>query len=263
MASLETGEPVQNQSKRLPIGWLIILTCVLLPLSFAIPRFEVDSAIVRIAFLISESGSKYVLPFDLIFLVALFVARPNLQTRQRCQQGVIVLMILIIAAGAAAKLNEHFVKPGFAVPRPDIVEMADAGILGMTVESFYALPNKEVRSEHLSEVLDSKRAAELRLPSFLHEHWIEETGFSFPSGHSLAAMTVATFFVLLAARFHSGWKRNVFCLTLPWAMLVCWSRPVLHVHSAIDVTCGGLAGAVVGSLVSVVAIRILGRIEKS
>jgi len=53
----------------------------------------------------------------------------------------------------------------------------------------------------------------------------------------------------LTGSFDVPWDRvavSPFYLLPPWAMMVCYSRTILRVHSAADVTCGALLGVVVG-----------------
>ena len=78
--------------------------------------------------------------------------------------------------------------------------------------------------------------------------WIEETGYSFPSGHSFSAMFFATFFLAMGVSHISTKRLRLFYLLLPWALAVCYSRPILRVHTPTDITVGGLEGLVLGFL---------------
>ena len=87
-----------------------------------------------------------------------------------------------------------------------------------------------------------------RLMALYRDHWIAETGFTFPSGHSLTAMTLATFFAAVGLALLRGPRLWVVLLLVPWAVLVCYSRVALRVHRPVDVLCGALAGILIGAL---------------
>ncbi|MDJ0925819.1 MAG: phosphatase PAP2 family protein, partial [Acidimicrobiia bacterium] len=147
-------------------------------------------------------------------------------------------------------LNEHVVKPAFGVPRPNIVELADGGLLGEDIPdaaSFYAVGGKGDRREVLAERF--ALIPDLGLSDLVEAHWIHETGFSFPSGHSTAAVTLATFFAIIGVRWLMGWRRRLAIFVIPvWALLVVYSRPLLEVHTALDVLIGAGAGTIWGAL---------------
>src|SRR6185436_8236458 len=79
-------------------------------------------------------------------------------------------------------------------------------------------------------------------------HWIAETGYSFPSGHSFSAMLFATYFLALGLTYFSGRRLWVFYLLAVWAVAVCFSRPILRVHSPTDVCVGAIEGVLAGVL---------------
>ena len=86
----------------------------------------------------------------------------------------------------------------------------------------------------------------VELSSLIENHWIEETGYSFPSGHSFSAMFLATFFVMTWASAITRKKYWIVYALLPWAVAVCYSRPILRVHTPMDITIGSLQGVLVG-----------------
>ena len=59
--------------------------------------------------------------------------------------------------------------------------------------------------------------------SSLREHWIAETGFSFPSDHSFSAMMFALFFLAMGLSHVSDKRLWVFYLLPVWAVAVCFS----------------------------------------
>ncbi len=101
----------------------------------------------------------------------------------------------------------------------------------------------------------------ITLPFGLHPliraHWIAETGYSFPSGHAFASMLVASFFLAVALDRIEGRRRWWGLAAVALAVAVCWSRPVLRVHTAFDVTVGAAQGILLGLLTFVLSRPLL------
>ena len=87
----------------------------------------------------------------------------------------------------------------------------------------------------------------LALPEWLANHWQAEVNYAFPSGHSIAAMSLAQFFGLiwLRARPAGAWLLPL------WAIGVGLSRMLIGMHWPLDV----LASALLGSLTALFAVR--------
>lgn len=79
------------------------------------------------------------------------------------------------------------------------------------------------------------------------------SGFSFPSGHTLASFLAAT--VLACAPIARGWKAAAWVM----AALIAFSRLYLFVHFPTDV----LAGAIIGVLAGLLGVYISNRVAKS
>ena len=89
-----------------------------------------------------------------------------------------------------------------------------------------------------------------------------ETTFSFPSGHAMGSMTLATVLVLLAWR--TRWRWPVFAVSAPFVLAVGVSRPYLGVHYPSDILAGwGAALAwVIGVYALVFGVRSAQRFGK-
>lgn len=84
-------------------------------------------------------------------------------------------------------------------------------------------------------------------PRVLH-HWIEEAGYSFPSGHSFNAFLLATVIAFsLSGSSHRTWKKAWF-IPFMWALLVAVSRVALGAHTPLDVSVGAAMGFSVAAL---------------
>ena len=69
---------------------------------------------------------------------------------------------------------------------------------------------------------------------------VEETGASFPSGHSAAAAALATFVVIVL--WGTRWRWPALLLALAYTLLMGYSRMVLGVHLPTDVLAGWMTG---------------------
>jgi phosphatidylglycerophosphatase B len=223
-----------------------------------LPAVALDGSVARAAVWAAESGSERVVPWVALALLMIVVTRPGLALRTRVLESVVLLGLLLVALGGMSFANEHFIKPAMAIPRPNIMALADQGVLGLSTDEFYALGDKPVRSAFLAERLTDASAP--ALADEVREHWVRETGYSFPSGHSLAAMTFAAFFFTLAISYLDQRRRQLVFMLLPaWALLVIASRPLLRVHSALDIGVGAAEGLLIGLLSVMLARWVLDR----
>jgi phosphatidylglycerophosphatase B len=243
------------------------VTWALIPLSFVVPAldstqapyFDLTRAFSQLSYWVTQSGGKYGVAVVAVAVLIRLVTYCDSTYRQKMRLSVIFVLIAAICAGGGAALNEDIVKTRWKIPRPNIVWLAGddgAGPLGMTAEEFYASGDKNTRSLVLSNVLNA-RPQPVPLSTSIEAHWIEETGYSFPSGHAFAAMFFATFFLMLAATYVSSSRLWLFYALLPWALAVCYSRSVLRVHTPMDITIGGLQGLLLGLLSWAVARLLL------
>ena len=126
---------------------------------------------------------------------------------------------------------------------------------GLAPEAFYALGDKAARSGHLQRILPD---ADLAIPIApeVRQHWASATGWSFPSGHATSAFATFAFSAgLLLLRF--GYRRAALPIAI-WAIGVCYTRVLLHVHTPLDIAAGALQGAVFGLLALTLYRRFLG-----
>jgi phosphatidylglycerophosphatase B len=233
---------------------------VLLPLTYVVPclnplslpHFDLTGPFAIAAYWVAESGGKFGIPAIAAIMIFVHAGRSGLSWRQRTVEVLVIILVAGPLLGGGAYLNEHVVKPTFHVPRPNIIELAttpaDSPALKISAEEFYSLPDKTTRSAHLADILRAPDFETIQLHERIREHWISETGYSFPSGHSFSSMMFATFFLAMGLACCSGRRLWVFYLLVPWAVMVCYSRTVLRVHSPTDISIGGFEGIVVGIL---------------
>jgi len=258
-----TAQVIRRAAVPLLITWLFISMSFLIPLinSTVAPYFDLTGLVSQFAYVLAFTGGKFGAPFVALLMLMILVTRYGIDARRKLTEIVIIISTSLVLAGGGAAINEHMIKAEFKIPRPNIVWLAEqdtVGSLGMTAQQFYELGNKQVRREPLLEVLNFQPSPVLMSES-VKQHWVEETGYSFPSGHAFSAMFFASFFLFLAVSSISGKRLWWFYLLAPWALMVCYSRTILRVHTPTDITVGGLQGLVFGVLAWLIARSLIRR----
>ena len=260
-----------NQHIFIRAGLPIILTWLLLPLSFFLPivdptvppYFDLSQGNADLIYWVSESCGKFGAPIVVLLVLAVLLSRNGIDSVRRRKEACIIALSAGLFAGGGATINEHYIKEKLKVPRPNITWLAGengSGPLGMTVKEFYGLGNKKARREPLANAL-LQAPKPILLTTSIEAHWIHETGFSFPSGHSFSAMFFATFLLMIGATYLFTKRLWLFYLLLPWAVAVCYSRLILRVHTPTDISVGGLQGIVIGLFVWSIAQVLIHRIR--
>ena len=260
---LAEGTSIRSAGDGLALGsvlrqlfWPVLVTYALLPVTFLFPVLDstsepfcdLTSDTATVSYWAAQSGGRIGAPTIGVLMLVLLITRHGMSGARRTLEAALIVIVVAIFAGGGAALNEHGVKEALKIPRPNIVYLAGAdgaGPLGMSPEEFYGKGDKEARGELLRKTLETEPPP-VKLGPAIRDHWVEETGYSFPSGHAFAAMFFATFFLSVGVSYISTPQRRLFYLLLPWALAVCYSRLTLRVHTPTDITVGGLEGLVLG-----------------
>lgn len=229
--------------------------------AFLLPDIALDTPFADLVVRITDTAGSAQMPWLVVLVLAMVVTRPGVPSRRRGTEAGLLVAAMLIALLGGTLLNEHIIKPAFDIARPNIVQLADSGALGDDIpdaEAFYAVGNKQARREVLGERMPD--VTDPALSDGVRAHWIHETGFSFPSGHSQSAMALAAMMAVLGLSWLSGWRRTVTTVMLPvWAVAVVYSRVLLDVHRAIDTTAGTVMGFVWGLLAAMAVGSVLRR----
>ena len=173
--------------------------------------------------------------------------------RKRMLTVTISLVVFASILGAFAKFNESFIKEHLKVPRPYAKYLkAD---YNFQIDKFYQLETKDARTEYLAVFFKSNSKTGLHYNSNhinqnIIDHWLVETGFSFPSGHTVNSFLMAFIIGYVMLFIYQDYKRKFFYLfPFIWAVLVAISRVAVGAHSSLDILLGALMGTLFGLIV--------------
>lgn len=132
----------------------------------------------------------------------------------------ILLLIIMNGAILAGQYTKSFIKDQVQEPRPYVVWLEKSH--GINESQFYELKRKQ-----RGKLVEQLVADDTQLPGWLKKHWAFETGFAFPSGHTMFAASWALLVIgLLWPRRHT----LTIVLLFVWASLVMGSRLMLGMH---------------------------------
>ncbi len=158
----------------------------------------------------------------------------------------ISLIFFSVLLGGCAKTNESIIKEYIQKPRPFSLLLEREFDFNKTL--YYELETKEERSTYLGNFTITSKIEEKSIGQrFLHpkviKHWVHESGFSFPSGHTVNAFAMATLLGYIILYIFVDYRRKwMFVLPFLWAVMVAISRVAVGAHDWVDVATGSLLG---------------------
>ncbi|MFE4110272.1 MULTISPECIES: phosphatidylglycerophosphatase B [Kosakonia] len=163
-------------------------------------------------------------------------------------KAAVMLFVILGCAILAGQGVKSFVKERVQEPRPFVLWLEKTH--DVQAEQFYTLKRKD-RGELVKKQLSSQHD----IPGFLRKHWQKETGFAFPSGHTMFAASWALLGVGLLWPRRRTWTIAVL---LVWATGVMGSRLLLGMHWPRDLVVATLISWLLVSLATWLAQRICG-----
>lgn len=141
-----------------------------------------------------------------------------------------LIFITCVISVVSTQAIKEGAKNLFAEPRPFVVQIEHQS--GITDEQFYSIP----RSER-EKIVAQFYADKTQTPQWLKMHRQNETGYSFPSGHTIFAaawlLLFGGFAYLLRGKSRSLMPAAVGLIAL-WAVLMLISRLRLGMHYPVD-----------------------------
>ncbi|MCD6066586.1 MAG: phosphatidylglycerophosphatase [Bacteroidetes bacterium] len=186
--------------------------------------------------------------FILLLLTGFFYTLSEKIFRQKVIIFFKSVISLILVFGALAWVNEHYTKPILKLQRPSHVYMLKQTHIADKIDTLYTLGKKE-RGEFFAALVKDHIDAFKDIDARVQQHWIDEAGFSFPSGHTFNAFLFAMVIAYAIYFNRSRPKlRKLFFLPFAWAAGVGISRVAMGAHTALDVSAGATLGILIGLL---------------
>jgi phosphatidylglycerophosphatase B len=210
------GEAMLSIAKRTASGAIILLA---MPVTVSLSGWQWqpgESALwLKMMYWVTETVTQ---PWGLItHLVLFFWFLWCLRFRLK---AALVLFLILGAAILGGQGVKSWVKEQVQEPRPYVMWLEESH--GIPAQQFYDL-NRQQRGQQVKTLLEQHH----ELPGWLRGHWQKETGFAFPSGHTMFAASWA----LLAVGLLWPRRRVISVVVLMvWATGVMGSRLLLGMH---------------------------------
>lgn len=163
-------------------------------------------------------------------------------------KAAVMLFAILGAAILVGQGVKSVIKDKVQEPRPFVVWLEKTQHI--PTDEFYNLKRKQ-----RSELVKSQLESQTEVPGWLRKHWQKETGFAFPSGHTMFAASWALLGVGLLWPRRRTWT---IALLLVWAVGVMGSRLVLGMHWPRDLVVATLISWILITLATWLAQKLCG-----
>lgn len=193
-----------------------------------------------IAYWLTQSGGKVGTLFAILVTSAFQVAAFS-SMKEKALGFMRSFLVLSMLLAVLASLNEFVLKPTLRVARPSHAFILRQSHSDVTLDSVYKLAEVK-RKDFFRHLVATDTAEFKKIDPRVLDHWVDEAGYSFPSGHTFNAFLIGPLlaFSLLSSRSRA--IRLICFLPLLWALFVGVSRVSLGAHSALDVSVGAVMG---------------------
>jgi len=223
---------------------LLLLMVGNFPVSFA-AVFKL-SIWVDVGFVLTESAGKIGTVVIVVVTSYCYTIRVE-SKREKLLTFIKSFVAVSLFIGALAFVNEYLTKPLLKEVRPSHHYIANQLGVNHQLDSVYQL-TKIQRKNYFDQLIQNNETYFSNIDNKVLHHWIEEAGYSFPSGHSFNAYLLAT--IMAFSLYHANNKKwnNYFWIPFLWAGSVALSRVAIGAHTAIDVTVGSLGGFTIAAI---------------
>jgi phosphatidylglycerophosphatase B len=223
---------------------LLLAVIWLTPIAFA--GIKINSFKSDLAYAVTNSGGTYYITAITFVTAIIFAYRSGLNMHVLLkflkQFGILFLMLACFAL-----LNEFVIKGMAKIARPSHLYVYKHALHEIDLKQFYEL-NVKQRQIELKKMIDSSAFLKQNVDHKVLAHWIEEAGYSFPSGHSFNAFLLATVLSFSIKRSRKLHLNKFYFVPFVWATAIAVSRVALGAHAPIDVTFGSALGVFFGAL---------------
>lgn len=184
----------------------------------------------HLLFIITESGSA---PYFALITSLVLAIWLSMRCKLLKHHWVVIFLSVFLLQGTTQVIKST-IKTLWEEPRPYMSYMVEKGV---ELEPFYELSRKERGVVIQKTLVDDKTT-----PQWLEQHWQKETGYSFPSGHTIFAVMWAFIIVGFLTREKDSKTPLAMGIMILWAGLMMISRMRLGMHFPIDLFVSTLIG---------------------
>ncbi len=182
----------------------------------------------------------------IILLLLIFLLMHFKKNSRKIRNVYFFIAVILLAEILISASTLYFLKDIFQNPRPSQSFFIQKGLIENGGSEYFAMTPEEKRNYLLKRLSEDKSKVEEVYPPIL-DSWVNETVYSFPSGHAQTAFFLGTILAFVIYRTSS--KRLYVFIPLLWAILVAVSRVVIGIHYPADVSAGALIGLIVAFIV--------------
>ena len=247
----------------LNIGAWLVMVLMLFCLPIAFCGYERGDWDTNFWYFLSESGGVYGTALLVTLLCAVFAAMRR-TWKKRIASFVASFGFFVLVLGGIAYTNEYGLKPLLRKPRPSHQFLLSRPGQDTTLLRQYYHQEVAQRRAYLQQFIRANPDKVKAISPRVLNHWVQEAGYSFPSGHSQNAFLLGSILVFWLWRVLPAHKSFWLIVPITWAVLVCLSRVALGVHTETDVALGAASGLVLAYIFSLAGLlnRLFGVLPK-
>ena len=250
---------VQSSIKPILKAAIPFYGCLLAIVWFLSPEFTAcsrDSVWCTLSYWTTESAGRFGTVIIIVISSIVFALRAS--TVKEGVVGIVrIFVTLSVILSVFALINEHVVKPILQVPRPSHQYIITQSKSEAKLDSLYTLSATDRRA-FFKQLMDADTVSYKNWDARVLAHWLEEAGYSFPSGHSFNAFLLAGLLAFCIYYLANKKVRWLYVVPFAWAVMVAVSRVAIGAHTALDVSIGSAIGLSISqALLSIPVIRRL------
>jgi len=231
---------------KIALGFYFILLLIVWLSPIAFIAIDLNSFLSDLACAITNSGGKYYVVVITALTAFVFAYRSHLD-KHLFMKFLKQFTILFLMLAFFALLNEFGIKRLAQFTRPSHAYVFAHSNTKINIQEFYQLDFRE-RQAQLKKMIDSSEFIHTHVAEKVRNHWIEEAGYSFPSGHTFNAFLLATVLSFSIKRSRMLHFNKYYFVPFIWAAAIGVSRVALGAHTALDVSFGAAMGILMASV---------------
>jgi len=217
---------------------ILIIIVFLFPVEFS--GYKTTDVLAPIWFGITQTGGW--MGGIYIFLILIFYLLIHFKRSSKKYSDLLFFISLVFFTQVfITGFSQFYAKDLFRKPRPNQIYLMEKGYMEKKGAEFFSMPSGE-RRKYLQETIKHSDDSLIDIYPPILDSWINDSGFSFPSGHSQTSFFLGTIIAFAIFKTARGKKKYFFIIPFIWAILVALSRVVIGIHYPVDVSAGAFVG---------------------